>query len=324
MNSPVHVIFGTGPVGCWTARSLREAGFDVRAVNRSGARPALLPHDVEVVAADASDASRAREATAGASVVYHAASPAYHQWPERFPPLQAAVLGAAARAGARFVSIENLYMYDASAPIHEGSQVSPVTRKGAVRRRLADEVMRAHERGDVQATALRASDYYGPGVTDSAFGERLVGSLVSGKPAQVVGSVSMPHSVAYIEDVARAAVVLGTRDEALGSVWIAPHDDAPTQGEFVEEAARHLGVPARMRVMGALMMRIGGLFVPAARESVEMMYQFTEPFLVDSSRIERAFGLEPTPLATGIERTVAWYRRRGTRDDAGPTPHRLR
>jgi len=41
------------------------------------------------------------------------------------------------------------------------------------------------------------------------------------------------------------------------------------------------------------------------------MYQFTAPFEVDSSRIERELDLSPTPLQEGLERTVAWYRARG-------------
>jgi hypothetical protein len=46
-----------------------------------------------------------------------------------------------------------------------------------------------------------------------------------------------------------------------------------------------------------------------------MMYQFTAPFVVDSSRIEREFGLSATPIPVAIERTIAWYRDRlaGTR-----------
>ena len=56
------------------------------------------------------------------------------------------------------------------------------------------------------------------------------------------------------------------------------------------------------------MMRLLGLFIPAARASVEMMYEFTAPFVVDSSRIEREFSLPATPIPAAIERTIAWYR----------------
>ena len=71
----LHVIFGTGPVGQWTARSLREKGLPVRVVNRSGNRPEFLPTDVEVVAADASDPAQAVRAAEGATVVYQALNP---------------------------------------------------------------------------------------------------------------------------------------------------------------------------------------------------------------------------------------------------------
>ena len=37
MAPDLHVIFGTGPVGCWTARALRGQGKQVRAVNKDAA-----------------------------------------------------------------------------------------------------------------------------------------------------------------------------------------------------------------------------------------------------------------------------------------------
>ena len=313
MGNEVHVIFGTGPVGCWTARALREANLPVRAVNRTGRRPGMMPPDVEVVAADASETAAAAAAAVGAAVVYQALNPPYHHWQELFPALQRAALAAARAAGARYVSIENLYAYDSSAPMTERSPVAPLSRKGALRARMADEVTAAHARGEVRAAALRSSDYYGPGVLGSALGEMVFGALVAGKPARVAGSASLPHSFAYIEDVGRAAATLGTREEALGAAWIAPHAPAVTQGEMVAAACRALGVPTRLGVISPLMMRLVGVFVPVARAAVEMMYEFTRPFTVDSSRFEREFGAAPTPVEVGIERTVRWYRERAER-----------
>ncbi len=211
-------------------------------------------------------------------------------------------------ANARYVSIENLYMYDASKPITDASPFAPVSRKGELRQKMAEEVMAAHLRGEVRTTALRSSDYYGPGVRDSALGERVFGHLVAGKPAQVSGSTTLPHSFAYIEDVGVAAAALGTHDNALGHAWIAPHAAARTQGQMIEEAGRVLGVEPGVRAVSPLMMRVVGLFNPAARASVEMMYQFTAPFVVESSRLEGEFGLSATPIPVAVERTVTWYR----------------
>lgn len=309
MPNDLHVILGTGPVGCWIARTLREQNFAVRALNRSGKRPALMPADVEILAADVSSAQQAIDAAKGARVVYQALNPPYHQWHEFFPGLQDGALAAARAAGARYVSIENLYTYDSSKPMNEDSPTAPRSKKGELRARMAEQVMAAHRRAEIQATALKSSDYYGPGVLGSALGEMVFGNLVIGKKAQVGGSADMPHSFAYIEDVGRAAVMLGTREEALGKVWIAPHAPARTQREMIEIACRQLAIRPQFTVISPFMMRIAGLFIPGARASVEMMYEFTEPFVVDSNRIQRTFDLEPTPVDTGIERTLSWYKK---------------
>ena len=127
MTQELHVIFGTGPVGCWTARALRQQGIRVRAVNRSGARPDLMPAEVEMVSADLSDATSAREAADGAAVLYQALNPPYHRWQQLFPALQYAALAAAQAGNARYVSIENLYMYEPSRPISEDSAAATST-----------------------------------------------------------------------------------------------------------------------------------------------------------------------------------------------------
>jgi nucleoside-diphosphate-sugar epimerase len=307
MTRQTHVIFGTGPVGCWIARTLVDQDLPVRAINRSGSRPGLMPEAVEMVAADAADAAQAIAAAKGAAVVYQALNPPYHQWHRFFPALQVGALAAASETGARYVSIDNLYMYDSANPITEDAPVRPRSKKGELRTNMAAEVLAAHKRGDTEATVLRSSDYYGPGVTGSALGEMVFGNLVQGKKVQLGGSASTPHSFAYIEDVGRAAAILGSDDRAPGQVWIAPHAGARTQGEMVELAARVLGREPKMTEISPLMMRLAGLFIPEARAMVEMMYEFTEPFVVDSSRFQQTFGLEPTPVEVGIERTVRWY-----------------
>ncbi len=53
---------------------------------------------------------------------------------------------------------------------------------------------------------------------------------------------------------------------------------------------------------------MAGLFIPGARETVEMMYEFEKPFIVDSNKFERAFGVKATPIEEAIKATVAWYR----------------
>ena len=309
MKNELHVIFGTGPVGCWIARVLCEMGMQVRAVNRSGKRPKLMPDEVELVVANLMDAKEAHNAAKGASVIYQALNPPYHLWHKYFPTLQANTLEAAKRIDARYVSIDNLYMYDTSKVITENSLIAPRSKKGQLRAQMAQEVMDAHKRGDVQATILRSSDYYGPGVINAAMGGMVFGNLIANKKAQIMGDDNVLHSWAYIEDVAKSAVILGTRDDVLGQTWITPHDKALTQKEMITLTSKLLDSKPDIQKISPILIRVIGLFVPAVRASIEMLYEFTEPFIVDSRKIEKKLKIEPTPIKLGIEKTVAWYRK---------------
>jgi nucleoside-diphosphate-sugar epimerase len=72
--------------------------------------------------------------------------------------------------------------------------------------------------------------------------------------------------------------------------------------------AEEMGIQPKYSVMGKTMMWFGGLFIPEAKETVEMMYEFEQPFIVDSSKFERTFGMKATPLRDAIRETVAWYK----------------
>jgi nucleoside-diphosphate-sugar epimerase len=155
----------------------------------------------------------------------------------------------------------------------------------------------------------RGSDFFGPWVLDSAFGDRVFYPALAGKGANFGGKLDLPHTATTIEDFGRALVILGEREEALGRAWHVPNDRPQiTQRQFAELVFAETGHPVKASAMGKTMMRIGGLFIPGAREMVEMMYEFEKPFVVDSSQFERTFGVKATPIAEAIKATVAWYR----------------
>ena len=103
-------------------------------------------------------------------------------------------------------------------------------------------------------------------------------------------------------------MILGERDEADGQAWHVPNDNPRvTQREMVKLIAAEMGIEPKMSAMGKTMMSIGGLFIPAAKEMVEMMYEFEQPFIVDSSKFENTFGMQATPMREAIRETVKWY-----------------
>ncbi len=308
-NQELHVIFGTGPVGQAVARDLARRSKPVKMVNRSGRKPDGVPDGVTVMAGDVSDANLAKQLAQGATHVYQCTNPPYDKWPELFPALQASTLDAAAGVGAKYIVMENVYMYGDTRgqPVREDLPYNAHTKKGKVRARMTQEILAAHQAGKVRAVMARASDFYGPGVLESAAGDRMFGFAVEGKAASVTGNLDAKHSYTYIEDIGRALVILGERDEALGQAWHVPNAETLTTRQFVNLIYETLGQPAKMSAMGKTMLRLGGIFIPAAREVVEMMYEFENDFVVDGSKFTKTFGLQPTPYREGVRQTVAWY-----------------
>jgi nucleoside-diphosphate-sugar epimerase len=121
--------------------------------------------------------------------------------------------------------------------------------------------------------------------------------------------MDLPHTHTYLGDFGKALVLLGERDEADGQAWHVPNDRPEiTQGELIRIFCEEANLEARISAMGRSMVRLGSLFIPAARESLEMLYEFEKPFVVDSSKFERAFGMQATPLREALRETAAWYR----------------
>ena len=306
-GNDLHVVFGTGAIGMALIEELHATGKRVRAVNRVGA--AAAPDGVEVVGGDATTDGFAKEASAGASVVYFCLNPPYTEWPELFPSMQAAVLKGAASAGAKLVAVENLYMYGPTngRPLTEDLPHAPVTRKGSVRAQMAEELMRAHEAGKVRVAVGRASDYFGPRGLLTAMGERVFYPALAGKKAQVMGDPDQLHTYSYLPDIAKGIAVLGERSEADGEAWHLPNAPALTTRQFIEQVYKSAGTAPGIQAMPRWIVNLVGLFNGNVGEMKEMLYEFEEPFVVDHSRFEAAFGDHATPLSEAIGATVAWF-----------------
>lgn len=278
-------------------------------VNRSGTGD--VPTGVDLVAADVTDPDQSRLACRGATVVYHCMATAYTDWPETLPALMQGAINGAVAAGARLVYGDNLYMYGpVDGPLTEGLPHAATTRKGQVRAQVAETLMAAHRQGRVKATIGRASDFYGPGVTDSKMGEMVFGRILDGKSARVLGDPDLPHTYTYIDDFGNALVTLGEEDAALGEAWHVPSAETMTTRELVEMIFEVAGESASIRAAPSWVVRAMGWFNPTMREVAEMLYEFEEAFVVDHSKYEAEFGAKVTPHRDGVRRTLEWYRLR--------------
>ena len=310
MTQPLHVVFGTGQVGRALAVHLAGQGVTVRAVSRH--RPAALP-GVGWRAADVADPEAAADAAKGAAVIYQCLNAPYNQWPERFPPLQRSVLAAAERTGALLVSLENLYGYGPSggAPMTEDLPLAATGAKGRARAAMTAELLAAAAAGRVRIAIGRASDFFGPGVTQgSTLGERVFGHALAGRRADFIGNPGLPHTYSYVPDVAAGLATLGTDPRAAGEVWHLPGPATGTTRALLDLVADQVGHPVAVRSLPKLAVRALGVVNPTLRELTETYYQFDQPFVMDTTKYRTTFGMDGTPLADAVAATLAWYRTR--------------
>lgn len=299
---PTHVVLGAGPVGRAVVAALVARGIEPVVVTRSGA---AVPGAV-TLAADVTDPDQASTALAGADVVFQCAQPAYHRWPQEFPALQAGIVDAAAAAGALLVVAENLYGYGPhDGPLTEDLPLAATTRKGRVRAAMWEALDAAHRAGRLRVVAGRASDFFGPGVEGSAVGDRFFGPLVEGKAAEAAGDPDRLHSYTYVPDFGEALVRLSETPAAWGRAWHVPNAPTVTTRALAEQAAALAGAEGRVRTFTRWQVRLVGLFVPAVREMVEMLYEFEQDFVVDHSAYAALCGDHATPLAESLAATVA-------------------
>jgi len=245
----------------------------------------------------------------GASVAYQCAQPAYHRWPQEFPQLQRAILDAAERQIVSVVLADNLYMYGpVRRALREDLPMMARTRKGRVRARMAQEALDRHTAGRVRVAIVRAADFFGSEVHSSAVGERVFHRALAGQTMQIIGPGDQPHSLTFVDDFGRTLALLGSDDRSYGAVWHVPNAPPMTLDAFAGLVSSAAALPTKVTHISKLALRLAGIGLPAARELVEIYYQFDRPFIVDDNKIRSTFSINPTPIELAIERTVAVLR----------------
>jgi nucleoside-diphosphate-sugar epimerase len=317
MATLTTILGSGGVIGNGLANILCEKGVPFRVVSRT-AHP--VP-GAEFRAADLADPEQTAQAVAGSSLVYLLVGLKYDHrvWEEQWPRIMRNVVEACKRAQAKLVFFDNVYMYGkVHGPMTEETPYNPCCKKGEVRAKIARTLLDEIRAGGITAIIARAADFYGPEARNSAAGLLVFDALAKGKRPSWLVNDAVPHSATFTPDAARALVDLAERDSAWNQVWHLPTaPNAPTGKEFVAMAAGEFGTTASPRVLSRPMLRLAGLFSPVVRGSYEMLYQSDSPYVFDSSKYAKEFGLAGTPYAEGIRLTARWYRAQGEPQAAG-------
>ena len=309
-SSELHVVFGAGQVGLPLAQELLRAGKRVRIAKRTQTN---VPAHYEVVLGDAADASFCVDAARGAAAIYHCMNPPYSTkvWADLVPRYMGNLIAAAGKAGARLVVLDNLYMLGRpnGRPLDEDTPMNPCSRKGEIRARAAERLFDAHRRGDVIATAGRASDFYGPGGTLTGLGDFFWPRALAGKTAYSPYPLDAVHTYHYIPDVAAGLKALGCADlDAYGRPWMLPCAPAASMRTLVARLARTLGRELPVGQLPRWILKTTAIVMPLMRELDEMLYQWDEPFVVVDRRFRERFHVMPEAEDRAAADTVQWVK----------------
>ena len=300
------ILGANGTIGSVLAKELVNYTDKIRLVSRN---PRKVNETDELFPADLSNPDIVDQAVEGSDVVYLVVGFDYKLkvWEENWPMLMKATISACIKHNARLVFFDNVYLYDSDAIPHmtEESPINPPSKKGAVRKQIAQMVMDEVKAGNLLALIARSADFYGPDNDKSFVNEMVYKNFKKEKRANWFIDADKKHSFTYTPDAAKATALLGNTEDAYNTIWHLPTDKNVLTGrEFVELFAKEMKVANRIFVMPLWMLKIVGLFIPVLKEMPEMMYQYDRDYLFDSSKFEKRFKFKTTSYQEGVKLTV--------------------
>jgi nucleoside-diphosphate-sugar epimerase len=311
-----HVVLGKGPVGTATAQLLAERGHEVVVLSRSGG---TSTDAVQHRAVDAADGTALTAAVGAADALYNAVNPPrYDRWTRDWPPIAAAVLTAAERAGV-LVVMGSLYGYGRpTGAMTADSPLAATDVKGRLKAGIWADALAARAAGRIRVTEARASDFVGPTVPPpQSHVVRQLATLRAGRRAWVIGDPDVRHSWTYVPDVAATLVALGADPRAEGRAWMVPTGEPRSQRQVLTELAAAMGArPARVSGIPWPVLRALGAVDSQMRELVAIRHQWEADFVLDSQETTAVLGLAPTPWAEVVRATA----QTGTTAGKGTSP----
>jgi nucleoside-diphosphate-sugar epimerase len=300
------ILGANGTIGSVLAKELSSYTDKIRLVSRN---PRKVNDSDELFPADLSEPEIVDKAVAGSDVVYLVVGFDYKLkvWEEKWPGLMKATIEACIKHNARLVFFDNVYMYDIKAIPHmtEESAINPPSRKGNIRKQIAQMIMDEVKAGKLMALIARSADFYGPDNEKSFVTEVVYKNFKKGKSANWFVDADKKHSFTFTPDAAKATALLGNTHDAYNQVWHIPTDKNTLTGrEFIGLFAKEMEAVNKVSVMPMWLIKVLGLFIPVMKEMPEMMYQYDRDYYLDSSKFEKRFNIKPTTYQEGVRLTV--------------------
>ena len=309
MQQELHIVLGAaGGVGHALHTYLKQKGLPFLTVQRSE-RPAQEPSRQ----ADLLHRQETIEALKGGTHVYLCTGIPYFSslWEIQWPQMMQNVIDACLVHRSKLIFLDNMYMYSNPLPVpfDENTPQNPSTRKGKVRKIVADLLLTAVKTRNLNAVIGRAADFYGPAATNSHFYVSFMERMLLGKAPQTLFKDDVLHTFAYTQELAHALYLLASDPDNTGEVYHLPVTEPVTIGEVVDIFNKELGTKFKPIYLSKFMVSLLSLFIKPIAEIKEMLFQFSEDYEMSTEKfMERYPSFEPITLEQGIRDTVQYFK----------------
>nr|WP_315028695.1 NAD-dependent epimerase/dehydratase family protein [uncultured Chryseobacterium sp.] len=298
------ILGANGQIGQELARELkRNYTSDIRIVSRK----AVKVNDTDTLfSADLTDRNQAIEAVKGSEIAYFTLGLPMDTdvWEDQFLLILKNVVEACKINGTKLVFFDNTYMYPQNNHVlTEHTKFAPVGRKGIVRKKMTDMLLKEMEKETIEAVICRAPEFYGPGKTQSITNSLIFNAIKEGKKLKVPLRDDKLRSLIWTPDASKATALIGNTPDAFGQTWHLPVDDHKlTYKEFIALASEIYGKKFKYSIIPKLAFRMGALFNKNAKELLELLPRYEYDNLFNDSKFKKRFpGFKITTYRQGIE-----------------------
>jgi len=306
-----HTVLGAGgSVGNALAYELINTNQKVRLVSRSG----FSIKGAETFKADLTSYNETLKSIEGSSVAYLTVGLPYNSkiWEKHWPVIMQNAINACKKHNVKLIFFDNVYMYGkVNGVMTENTPYNPCSKKGEIRTKIAHMLETEMKKDNIQAIIARAADLYGPfGIKTSLPYILIFDKFLKGKKAQWIGTENKKHSFTYIPDAAKGMILLANDNNCINKTWHLPtsNNPTPTVKEFIKIVARNLNIKPGYFILKKWMIKLTGLVNKQISEIYEMMYQYENDYIFDSTRFDNHFNYKPKSYEKGIPETLRYIK----------------
>jgi len=243
------------------------------------------------------------DAAWGAEVIVNAWNPIPPEWNDGFFAMHQEVIEVAKASGATVIIPGNVYNFGADMPevLTENTPHRPTTRYGQFRTKLEA----AYRDAGVRTLVLRAGDFIDTQASGNWFDKVIMAKILKGR-IEAPGPLNVPHSWAYVPDMAAAAEQL-MRDRLSLNMF----EDVIFPGhtltfEDIQGATQEiLGRRVALARMPWLPLYAAAPFWPMGRYLLAMRYLWNTPHQMGGTRFAELLpDFEATPLTEVIASAI--------------------